>query len=59
MQLSRWRKLSESTDQQEVDALEVDRWMEAKGLERRVERISAWSCSTSKRVLAQRTGALR
>ena len=33
--------------------------MEAEGLERRVERILAWSCSTLKRMLAQRTGAAK
>ena len=57
--MSKWRKPSESADQQEVDDLEVDKWMEANGLEERVERILAWSCLTSKRVLAWRTRAVR
>ena len=46
-------------DQQESEGLDMDRCMEANGLEESVDKMSLWSCSVSYIVLAQRTGAAR
>ena len=48
-----------STDHRELRGLEVDRWMEATGLEESAERMSSWRVSRSNRTLAWRTRATR
>ena len=55
--LSKWRKLSESTDY--LGSEVSDMCSVATGSDKRVERMSLWSWSTSMRDAAQSTGSSR